>query len=178
MAFEHSSRVISNAIVFLFVGGIPLFATFKKINVFSVFVSGAKEGFEVATKIIPYLVGFLVAIGMFRSAGGFQLLENWLSPWLLKLGFPPELLPLALIRPFSGSAANGLLVDIAQTHGGNSLLTHMAATLMGSTETTFYVVMVYFAAIGITRTRYAVPAGLIADLVGAIAAVTVWHLMS
>lgn len=169
------SNLISNSILLSFIGGIPLVAAFRKVNVFEAFVAGAKNGFEVAVKIIPYLVAFLVAIGMFRAAGGFTLLANFLGPVLKSIGFPPELLPLALVRPFSGGASNGVLVDIAHTYGGNSFIAHAAATMMGSTETTFYVIMVYFGAVGISKTRYAVPAGLIADFVGMVAAVVVTH---
>jgi spore maturation protein B len=170
---QYLSNVISNGVLLSFIGGIPLVAAFRKVNVFESFVAGAKDGFDISIKVIPYLIAFLVAIGMFRAAGGFTMLANFLGPTLKSLGFPVELLPLALIRPFSGSASNGVLVDIAHTYGGNSFIAHAAATMVGSTETTFYVVMVYFGAIGISRTRHAVPAGLIADFAGLVAAVVV-----
>lgn len=173
MNLIHLSNTISNLILLGFIGGIPLFAAVRKINVFETFVVGAKDGFQIAIKIIPYLIGFLVAISMFRAAGGFDWLSRCLTPLLSAIGFPVQLLPIALIRPFSGSAANSMLADIANTYGGNSFLAHAAATMMGSTETTFYVVMVYFGAIGISRTRHAIPAGLIADLTGFIAAIVV-----
>jgi spore maturation protein B len=174
---QSLSNLVSNLVLLSFIGGIPLVAAFRKVNVFEAFVSGAKNGFDVALKIIPYLVGFLVAIGMFRAAGGFTLLANGLGPLLKSMGFPPELLPLALVRPFSGGASNGILVDIAHTYGGSSFIAHAAATMMGSTETTFYVLMVYFGAVGILKTRHAIPAALVADLVGVVAAVAVtWWL--
>lgn len=173
ISLQFLSSVISNSLLFAFIGGIPLLAATRKVNVFESFVTGAKEGFDIAIKIIPYLIGFLVAIGMFRAAGGFVLLAKLFSPLLTYLGFPVELLPMALIRPFSGGASNSLLVDIAHTYGGDSFLAHAAATMMGSTETTFYVIMIYFGAVGITRTRHAIPAGLIADFVGIMAAVLV-----
>jgi spore maturation protein B len=175
MTLQHLGNLISNGLLLSFIGGIPLIAAARKVNVFESLVTGGKEGFQIAVKIIPYIVGFLVAIGMFRAAGGFELLAKMLSPLLSAIGFPSQLLPLALIRPFSGSAANSLFVDIAHTYGGDSRFAHMAATMMGSTETTFYVVMIYFGAISIYKTRYAIPAGLIADLVGIIAAVVVIH---
>lgn len=166
-------NTISNSIIFSFVGGIPLVALFKKVEVFDCFTKGAQEGFQIAIKIIPYWVGFWVAINMFRAAKGFEMLQQWLSPLLSQVGFPSELLPLAFMRPFSGGASNSILADIAHTHGGSAPISHMAATMMGSTETTFYVVMVYFASVGITRTRHAIPAGLIADTVGITAAIAV-----
>lgn len=172
---NHWNTVISNLFILAFVGGIPLYAAIKRVDIFSTFVEGAKDGFDLAVKIIPYLVGFLVAIGMFRAAGGFDLLGHWFGGFLHKIGFPLELLPLALIRPFSGSAANGILADIAHTYGGSSWLAHAAATMMGSTETTFYVLMIYFGSVGITRARHAVLAGLIADLTGMVAAILVTH---
>ncbi len=167
--------ITSNAILFSFIGAIPLVAWLKKIDVFATFTEGAEEGFHIAVKIIPYWVGFWVAMNMFRAAGGFAALETLLSPLLNCLGFPLPLLPLTLIRPFSGSASNSILADIAHTYGGQAKVSHMAATMMGSTETTFYVVMVYFAAVGISRTRHAIPAGLIADATGVIAAIMVTH---
>ncbi len=173
MNFQHLSDLISNSLLFLFIGGIPLYAWYKKVDVFESFVTGGKEGFSIAIKIIPYLVAFLVAIGMFRAAGGFTLLESALDPLLSHIGFPPQLLPIALIRPFSGAAATSLFVDVAHTYGGSSKLAHTAAIMMGSTETTLYVVMVYFAAVGITKTRHAIAAGLVADLVGIVVAVVV-----
>lgn len=172
---QHWSTVLSNLLLFFFIGGVPLLAAIKRVDVFGEFVEGAKEGFDIAVKIIPYLLAFIVAIGMFRAAGGFALLVEWLGPTLHKIGFPVQLLPMALIRPFSGGASNAMLSDIAHQHGGHSFLAHAAAIIMGSTETTFYVVMVYFASVGIKKTRHAIPAGLIADLVGVIAAVWIAH---
>ena len=167
------SVVVSNVIFLLLVGGIPLFAYCKRVDVFAEFVNGAKDGVNVAVKIIPYLVAFLVAIGMFRAAGGFVLMAHTFGPVLNKIGFPIELLPMALVRPFSGGAANAMLADIAHQHGGASFLAHAAAIIMGSTETTLYVVMVYFSAVGISRTRHAIPVGLFADSVGIIASVMI-----
>ena len=167
------SDVISNVLVLLLVGGIPAYAYWRRVDVFAEFVDGARDGVSMAVKIVPYLVAFLVAIGMFRAAGGFALLAHVLGPLLHRVGFPVELLPMALIRPFSGGAANAMLADIAQQHGGHSFLAHAAAIIMGSTETTLYVVMVYFASVGVSRTRHAIPVGLFADAVGVIAAVCV-----
>ncbi|MBX9705412.1 MAG: spore maturation protein [Gammaproteobacteria bacterium] len=177
MNWLHLGDILSSWIFIAFIAGIPLIGALRKVAVYEVFVVGAKEGFELGVRIIPYLVAIIVAVGMFRASGGFDLLANWFGPWLEKIGFPPQLLPLALIRPFSGSGANGTLADLAHTYGGHSFIAHAAATMMGSTETTFYVIAVYFGAVAIRRTRHAVVVGLTADLVGVTMAVVVTHLM-
>lgn len=161
----------SNFIFLVFLLGIPLYAAFKKQDVFDLFVTGAKQGFDTSIRIIPYLVAMMVAVGMLRASGFFELLAGWISPLLDMIGMPSELLPLALIRPFSGSASTGMMADMIHEHGGNSLLAKMAATMMGSTETTFYVIAVYFGAIGIKKSRHAIAAGLLADCAGIIASV-------
>ena len=164
---------ISNWILLIFVAGIPLYGVIKKIDVFNAFVIGAKQGFETSIGLIPYLIGMLVAIGMLRASGFFELLFAFLAPLLHTIGMPEELLPLALIRPFSGSAATGVMAEIIHQQGGNSFISKTAATMMGSTETTFYVIAVYFGAVGIRQTRHAIPAGLLADLAGIIASVCI-----
>lgn len=166
----------SNLFFLLFVVGIPLYAAIKKINVFDAFIEGAKDGFSTATSLIPYLIAMMVAIGMLRASGFFELLSTWLGPLLTYVGMPPELLPLALMRPFSGASSNGLMVDLMHQYGGNSFIAKTAATMMGSTETTFYVIAIYFGAVNIRHTRHAIPAGLLADLTGVIASVWVCHL--
>lgn len=163
----------SNYLFLAFILGIPLYGAFKKINVFDAFTSGAKQGFETSINIIPYLIAMMVAIGMLRASGFFELLNYFLAPVLSALGMSSELVPLALIRPFSGSASTGIMAELIHQHGGNSLIAQTAATMMGSTETTFYVVAVYFGAVGIKRTRHAIPAGLLADLAGVIASVLI-----
>ncbi len=163
----------SNGVMLLFVVGIPLYATIKKINVFDAFITGAKQGFDTSVSIIPYLIAMMVAIGMLRASGFFELVTRGLRPLLTAIGMPSELLPLAFIRPFSGSAATGVMAELIHTHGGNSFISKAAATIMGSTETTFYVIAVYFGAVNIRRTRHAIPAGLLADLAGIIAAVMI-----
>ena len=155
----------------------PLYAWLRGIKVYEEFVEGAKEGFGVATRIIPYLVAILVAVRMFRDAGGIQLLARILGPVLEKIGFPVDLLPLVLVRPLSGGASTAVFTDIVKTFGPDSMNSLIAATIMGSTETTFYVIAVYFGSVGIQRSRHAVPAGLLADLAGVIAAVIVCRLM-
>jgi spore maturation protein B len=153
--------------------GIPLAGVIRKVKVYDVFIDGAKEGFDVAVKIIPFLVGILVAIGMFRGSGAMDILTEAMRPLLARTIFPPELVPLAVLRSLSGSGSLGLTTDLVKTFGPDSLLGRIAATMYGSSETTFYVLAVYFGAVGVKRTRHAVPAALIADLVAAIAAVAV-----
>ncbi len=158
--------------------GIPFYAlAVKKIKVYEIFVVGAKDGFTIAVRIIPYLVAILVAVGMFRASGALDLLLNLLAPVLNFIGFPPENLPLALMRPLSGSGSLGLLTDLVNEHGADSLTAKIGATMFGSSETTFYVLAVYFGSIGVMRSRHAVPAGLIADAVGAISAVYICKLL-
>lgn len=158
--------------------GIPLYAlTVKKVKVYEVFVVGAKDGFTIAVRIIPYLVAILVAVGMFRASGALDLLLEALTPFLNLIGFPPENLPLALMRPLSGSGSLGLLTDLVNEHGADSMPAKIGATMFGSSETTFYVIAVYFGSVGIMKSRHAIPAGLIADAVGALAAVYVCLLL-
>jgi spore maturation protein B len=152
---------------------IPLTGMLRKVKVYDVFVEGAKEGFEVAVKIIPFLVGILVAIGMFRGSGAMDLLTAGIRPLVAPLGFPPELVPLAVLRSLTGSGSLAFTTDLVKTHGPDSVIARTAATMYGSSETTFYVLAVYFGAVSVRRTRHAVAAGLIADLVAAVAAVAV-----
>lgn len=167
----------SDILFLLFVVGIPLYGAWKKIHVFDSFVEGAKDGFSTSMSLIPYLIAMLVAIGMLRASGFFELLNTWLGPTLERVGMPSQLLPLALIRPFSGSASNGLMADLMHQFGGNSMIAKMAGTLMGSTETTFYVIAVYFGTVNIRQTRHAIPSGLLADLAGVIASVWICRIL-
>jgi spore maturation protein B len=152
---------------------IPLIGIIRKVKVYEVFIDGAKEGFEVAVKIIPFLVGILVAIGMFRGSGAMDLLTAALQPLAAATGFPAELIPLGILRTLTGSGSLAFTTDLINTHGPDSLIARMAATMYGSTETTFYVLAVYFGAVSIRKTRHAVPAALVADFVAAIATVAV-----
>jgi spore maturation protein B len=152
---------------------ILLYASLRSVEVYDQFVEGAQEGFHVAVRIIPYLVAMLVAIGLFRGGGGLELLAWLLDPILGAIGFPTELLPMALIRPLTGTGTLALFSELAATHGPDSLIARTAGTLFGSTETTFYVVALYFGAVGVRRTRHAIPAGLIADAIGVVAAVVI-----
>jgi spore maturation protein B len=163
---------LSRYIIPMLLVGIPFYAlAVKKVQVYEVFVDGAKEGFTIAIKIIPYLVAILVAVGMFRASGALDMLLGLVAPILNWVGFPAENLPLALMRPLSGSGSLGLLTDLVNTHGADSIFTKIGATMYGSSETTFYVLAVYFGSVGVVRSRHAVPAGLFADFVGAVSAV-------
>ena len=153
--------------------GIPFVGLLRKVKVYDVFIDGAKEGFQTAVNIIPFLVGILVAIGMFRGSGAMALLTDALRPVLSLVNFPPELFPLAVFRSLTGSGSLALTTDLVKTYGPDSFLARAAATMYGSSETTFYVLAVYFGAVGVKKTRHAVPAALIADIVAAMAAVAV-----
>lgn len=153
--------------------GIPLIGMFRKVKVYDVFIDGAKEGFNVAVRIIPFLVAILVAIGMFRGSGAMDLMTNGLRPVMSAVNFPPELLPLAVMRTLSGSGSLAFTTDLVKRYGPDSLIGRTAGTMYGSSETLFYVIAVYFGAVSVKRTRHAIPAGLIGDLVAAIVAVAV-----
>ncbi len=169
---------LSRYIILLLLVGIPFYGlAVKKVKEYESFVDGAKDGFTIAVRIIPYLVAILVAIGMFRASGALDMLLTLLSPMLNAIGFPPENLPLALMRPLSGSGSLGLLTDMINEHGAESLIAKIGATMFGSTETTFYVLAVYFGSVGIKRSRHALAAGLIADAVGILSAVYLCRLL-
>ena len=175
--FVRIVGAISTLSVPLLLSIFPLYAALRRVKVYEEFVDGAREGFEVGVRIIPYMVAILVAIGIFRAAGGIDLLSKALAPAMAFVGFPTDLLPLVLMRPLSGSGTLGVFTELVQHLGPDHLVSRMAGTIYGSTETTFYVLAVYFGAVGIKRTRYAVLAGLTADLVGVIASVSICKLV-
>ena len=150
--------------------GTAPYGTLRRVDVYGALVQGAGQGLETLTRIAPALICLLTAVSMVRASGLLQALASWLSPVLGRLGLPPELLPLMLVRPISGSADLGVGAELISTYGPDSQLGRTAAVMLGSTETTFYTIAVYFGAVGITRTRYAVPAALCADLTGFLAA--------
>ena len=156
---------------------IVVYGAIRKVKVYEVFVEGAKEGFAVAVRIIPYLVAMLVAIGVFRAGGAMEILTAVLAPVTSLIGMPPEALPMAIMRPLSGSGALGVVSDTVQTYGPDSFIGRLVSTMMGSGETTFYVLAVYFGSVGIQRTRYAVLAGLTADFVGVVASLVICRLV-
>ena len=163
--------LLSYFVIPLMLVGFPLYGLYKRVPVFEAFVEGAKEGFSVAVRISPYLVAILFAIGMFRASGAMDFMADGLRPVLALVGFPAEVLPMAIIRPLTGSGSAGVVAEMIQVYGEDSLLVKMAAVMFGSTETTFYVVAVYVGAVNIKRTRHAVPAGLTADLAAMLFAV-------
>jgi spore maturation protein SpmB len=153
--------------------GFLLFGVVRRVSIYEVFVEGAKEGFQVAIKIIPYLVAILVAVGMFRASGALDAVVGFIGRFTLALGMPPEALPMALLRPLSGSGAYGVMASIINDPaiGPDSYTGYLVTTLQGSTETTFYVLAVYFGAVQVKRIRHALLTALTADLVAVIAAV-------
>lgn len=161
-------------IIFIIVGYAFLV---KKVKVYEVFCEGAKEGFTTAIRIIPFLVAMLVAIGIFRSSGCIDIMMRVLNPVFSAIGMPGEVLPMAIMRPLSGGGATGIMNDLMLTYGPDSLIGRIASTMMGSTETTFYVLAVYFGAVSIRKTRHAVAAGLLADVAGLLTSVWICNLV-
>lgn len=146
---------------------------FKKVSLYETFTSGAKDGFKVAVNIIPYLVAIIVAISMFRVSGIIEMIGTALNPVLAHFNVPADTIPIMIVRSLSGSAALGVFSDIANTSGPDSYATKLAAVMVGSSETTFYVLAVYFGAVSISKLRYALLVGLLADAIGIIAAILV-----
>ncbi|MGP7816110.1 spore maturation protein [Niallia sp. 01092] len=155
------------------IGFILLYGTYKKIPTYESFVEGGKEGISIAFSIIPFLIGMLVAISVFRASGALEFFMGFLKPVLHSIGIPSEVAPLAIIRPISGNAALGMTSDLIATYGPDSYIGRLAATIQGSTDTTFYVLTVYFGAVGIKKMGDALKVGLLADLVGFIVAIIV-----
>ncbi|WP_070121572.1 spore maturation protein [Bacillus marinisedimentorum] len=155
------------------IGFILLYGTWKRVPVYEVFAEGGKEGLKIAFSIIPFLVGMLVSISILRASGALDFLINMVQPFLLAAGIPAEIVPLAVLRPISGTAALGLTSDLIATYGPDSLIGRMASTMQGSTDTTLYILTVYFGAVGIKKMGDSLKVGLISDLIGLIAAVTV-----
>jgi spore maturation protein B len=157
-------EVFSVFVLPLLIVGFPLYGLYKKVPVYEEFVEGAKGGFKVAITIIPYLVAILFAIAMFRASGALEFVIGGLRPILAWIAVPAEVLPMMILRPLTGSGSAAIVLDMMGQYGPDSILVKMAATMFGSTETTFYVIAVYFGAINVKKTRHALPAGLIADI--------------
>ncbi|CCZ82148.1 membrane protein [Odoribacter laneus] len=173
------SNVASNTILFSVIIAFIIMAVIRRINVYDAFIDGAKEGFSIAIKIIPYLVAILVAIGVFRASGGMDILMEGIERMVEGMGFNADFvaaLPTALMKPLSGSGARGMMIDTMTTYGADSFAGRLASTFQGATDTTFYIVAVYFGAVGIKNTRYAIPCGLIADAAGIVAAIIIAYL--
>lgn len=173
------SNIASSFILFSIIVGFILLAVFKKVNVYESFIEGAKEGFNIAVKIIPYLVAILVAIGVFRASGAMNLLVDAIEQFVLFIGLDASFvagLPTALMKPLSGSGARGMMIDTINQYGVDSFAGRLASTLQGATDTTFYIIAVYFGSVGIRKTRHAVAAGLIADFVGIVASILIAYI--
>ncbi len=167
------SVTASHVIFLAFLVGIPLYGFAKGVKVYECFVTGAKEGFEVAVMIIPYLVAILVVVGMFRASGAMDIIGSVLPHAFESLGLTPDVIGLALMRPLSGGASLGMFGEIIARYGPDSYQTRLGGVITGSTETTLYVLAVYFGAVSVRRTRYALHAGLLADAAGICASVAV-----
>jgi spore maturation protein SpmA len=175
----RQSSILSNVLLFGLIVLFLMMALKRRVNAYEAFVEGAKDGFHTAVTIIPYLVAMLVAIAVFRASGALGLLMNAVRGAVLTFGFDARWvdgLPTALMKPFSGSGARAMMIDTMQTHGADSFAGRLASIVQGSTETTFYVLAVYFGAVGIKRVRHAVACGLIADLAGILAAIGMAYL--
>jgi spore maturation protein SpmB len=172
-------KVISPWVIPSLMMGFLTFGVIRKVRIYEAFVDGAKEGFQVAIKIIPYLVAILVAVGMFRASGALDVMVNFLGAFTGKVGLPAEALPMALLRPLSGSGAYGILASVINDPaiGPDSYAGYLVSTLQGSTETTFYVIAVYFGAVQVKRVRHALASALTADVAGVIFSVIgCWYL--
>lgn len=175
----RQSSILSNVLLFGIIVTFLLMAVRRRVNAYEAFIEGAKEGFHTAVTIIPYLVAMLVAIAVFRASGALDLLMGGIRSAVLALGFDARWvdgLPTALMKPFSGSGARAMMIDTMQTHGADSFAGRLASIVQGSTETTFYVLAVYFGAVGVKRVRHAVTCGLIADVAGILAAIAMAYL--
>lgn len=173
------STTTANVFLFVIIIGFIVAGMRKKNNVYDAFVEGAKEGFTTAVRIIPYLVAILVAIGVFRASGCMDYLIEGIANLVSLCGINSDFvgaLPTALMKPLSGSGARGLMVDAMNTYGADSFVGRLSCIFQGSTDTTFYILAVYFGSVGVVRTRHAVPCGLLADLAGVIAAILICYL--
>jgi spore maturation protein SpmB len=173
------STVVANVVLFGVIAGFITLALVRRVNVYEAFIEGAREGFTVVVKIIPYLVAILVAIGVFRASGAMEWLVAGVGRAVAALGLNTDFipaLPTALMKPLSGSGARGMMVDAMQTYGADSFVGRLASTFQGATDTTFYIIALYFGSVAVRKTRHAVTCGLIADAAGLLAAVFIAYL--
>lgn len=164
---------ISFTIIPLFILVVLTAAIWQKLPAYELFVEGGKEGVTLAISLLPFLLGMLVAITVLRSSGALDAFIQFITPLLSCLGFPAEIVPLGFIRPVSGTASLAMTTELIQTYGPDSFIGRLASTMQGSTDTTLYILTIYFGAVGIKRMRYALKVGLLADLIGIIASVIV-----
>lgn len=174
---EAIISIISNWAVPFLLFFIPTFAFLKGVKVYETFIKGAEEGFYIAIKIIPYMVAMLVAIGIFRNSGAMGIITKIVDPVFNKLGVPGEILPLAIMRPLSGGGALGITAELINSFGPDSIIGRMASTMQGSSDTTFFVLTVYFGSIGIRHYRHALAVGLLADVTTFLASVYIVNSM-
>ncbi len=175
--FSDIINIISKWAIPFLLFFIPLIGYIKGVKVYEAFVQGAGEGFNTAIKIIPFLVGMLVALGVFRASGAMDIFATILNPVMTFLNAPAEIIPLALMRPLSGGGALGIAAELIGSYGPDSYIGRLASTMQGSTDTTFYVLTVYFGSVGIIRYRYALTLGLLADVTGLIASIYIVNLL-
>ena len=175
--FEILAAITSAWMLPMVVAVLVMYGWTRGVRVYDSLVAGARQGFDVAVRIIPYLVAILVVVGMFRASGGIDLITTLLSPFTALIGLPAEALPMAILRPLTGSGAYAVMAEIMTSEGPDSLVGYMVSTFQGSTETTFYTLAVYYGAVGIRRTRHTVPACLLADTAGILGAVFIVNLM-
>jgi spore maturation protein B len=166
MMIAEKLSLLSQWVIPLFLLTVFFIGWIRRLPIYDYFIEGAQEGFALAVRLIPYIVGIYVAIGVFRSSGAMELLAKIIAPILAIFKIPAEILPLMLVRPLSGPAALGLTGEIIDRYGPDSFIGRLACTMYGSTDTTFYILAVYFASVGIKRASYAVPVGLLADFAG------------
>lgn len=173
------SNVVANVTLYGVISAFLIMALVRRVNAYEAFIEGGKEGFQVAIRIIPYLVSILVAIGVFRASGTLDLIVNGLGSLFTALGFDSRMIPAfptALMKPLSGSGARGMMVDAMKTYGADSFVGRLASTFQGATDTTFYILALYFGSVGVKKTRHAVAMGLLADLAGVVAAIFVAYM--
>ncbi|OBZ18822.1 spore maturation protein [Bacillus sp. FJAT-27264] len=173
----HFISLISAWAIPVLITFIPLYAFSRKVPVYESFVEGAKDGFNTAISIIPHLVGMMVAISVFRASGALDYLMGFVAPLMQGLGVPSEVLPLGLLRPLTGTGSLAYTTDLIRVHGPDSLIGMIASTIQGSTDTTLYVLTVYFGAVGVRNGRYALKVGLFSDVVGFVAAIAICLLL-
>ncbi|WP_106497364.1 spore maturation protein [Lentibacillus sp. Marseille-P4043] len=164
---------VSTWLIPCFIMIVLIVGTWKRVPAYELFVEGGKEGVKMAFSLLPFLVGMIVSIAILRASGALDAFIGLLSPVLSFLGVPPDIVPLALVRPISGTAALGVTTELIDTHGPDSFIGRLASTMQGSTDTTLYILTIYFGAVGIKKMRYALKVGLIADLIGIIASIII-----